>query len=104
MKTAIALLALALCGCSNLQVPRTHISGSIGGEPFDLSSPKDTELQGLNITRATNGTVSITISNLSAKMNPAIVQMSGDAFVNGINAMGTQIINGLAAGAKAAAK
>lgn len=107
MKTPllIALLgALACAGCANLMVPKTEIKGNIGGHDWSLSSPKDSELTGLQITAETNGSMSIVIQGLKARMSPEVIQMTGDAFVNGINAIGTQVINGVTTGAKTAVK
>ena len=99
-----ALACVALTGCAGLMVPNTVITGSIGGQPFSIKAPKDASIGSLHVTAATNGTVSITISNYTAKMNPEIVTLSGEVFVKSINAIGEQVGNAAGAAAKAAAK
>lgn len=98
------MAALACAGCANLMVPRTEIKGSIANQPWSLSSPKDSELTGLQITADTNGNVAINIQSLKARMNPEVIQMSGQVFVDSINAIGSQIQSAAASGAKAGAK
>jgi hypothetical protein len=100
----MAAIAFAGAGCVNLVVPKTVIKGSIAGKPFSLTSPKDSELTGLQITANTNGEVTITIERLAAKMNPAVISMTGDAQVSIINAVGEQVQAAMASGMKAAAK
>lgn len=99
----VALLLLPLCGCMNLSIPRTTITGTINGQPFSLSSPKDSELQGLSITASSNS-VCITVQSLKATMNPANIQMTGDAQAKIITAVASGVANamGTAAGAAAA--
>ena len=67
---ALAYAAAHLTGC--VAVPKTTITGSIAGQPFAISSPKDSTLNGLLITANTNG-VSVKIDSLTAKMNPDII-------------------------------
>lgn len=76
MKKLIPILALALCGCVN--VPKTIISGTIDGWPFSISSPKDSQVIGLEITSNTNG-VHIHIDSLAARMNPEVITTTGEA-------------------------
>ena len=105
MKARLArLLLLPLCGCMNLIVPKTEISGSIGGQPFKYSGPKDQTLGSLTLTASTNGAVSITVSNLSAKMNPDVISMTSKAQVDIINALSAAIQQAMISGATSAAK
>lgn len=104
---AIAALSLTGCltGCMALSVPRTTVSGKIAGQPFSISSPKDSELNGLAITVTTNGNVSITITSLKATMDPAVIQMTGTAQAQIITAVANGVASsmGTAAGSAAAA-
>ena len=93
MRRLLYLLPLVLTGCVAWSVPRTTIDGSIGGSPFHFSGPKDVLLGSLNITANTNGTVSIAITNLSAKMNPDVITTTGAAQT----AMIKEIIAGIGA-------
>lgn len=75
-----------LCaGC--LMVPKTSITGTLGGQPFSLSSPKDSILVGLELTATTNGTMKLQIDQLECRMNPDVVSMTGQAQVNLVNAI-----------------
>lgn len=68
--------AIALIGC--VQVPKTKISGKIGGQPFNLQTPKDTDLSGLDITAKTNGETKIHIDLLKTRMNPDVVNQTAE--------------------------
>jgi uncharacterized membrane protein len=93
-----------LCGCMAWQVPKTTIAGSIGGKPFYLSSPKNTTLSGLQVTAATNGTVSISVSNLTAQMDPNVITTTADAQVKMINAVAASVAGAVGTATAAAAK
>ncbi len=95
-----AILCLPLCGCMNLMVPRTTIKGSIAGQPFLVSSPKDSTLQGLTVTADTNGAVSIKLQSLTATMNPEVITTTGDAQQKMIQTVIDGVIAAMAAGAK----
>lgn len=73
----ITLSTLALSGC--VMVPKTVITGSIGGKPFSFSGPKDCSLGMLTVKADTNGSVSLVISNLQTKMNPDVITTTGAA-------------------------
>lgn len=110
MKTrllAIPLLILALCGCVPLQVPKTLISGAIGGIPFSVSSPKDSKMNGLKIVAQSGGLTNyyeVSLQSLEATMNPAVITTTGDAQAKLIDAVGNAAVNGFkAAGAAAGA-
>ena len=71
----VALVAVAcLTGCLN--VPKTKISGTIGGQKFSGSFPKDADLSDLEVSAQTNGTVKLHIGALKTRMNPDVVQQS----------------------------
>lgn len=101
MKRILTLTGLAaLCsGC--LMVPKTSISGTLGGQPFSLASPKDSTLMGLRLEASTNGTMQLRIERLECRMNPDVVSMTGAAQVNMINAVASGVAD---AAAKAAVK
>lgn len=90
-----AFSILLLSGCIAASVPKTVITGSIGGKPFTLSSPKDSDLAGLKITADTNGAVSITLTSLAVRMNPDVITTTGDAQVKLVNAVAAGVINGM---------
>ena len=106
MKTQVLMAALScglLTGCGSLLVPNTKITGTIAGQPFALTCPKDVALTNLEVSASgTNATVKI--GGLTTRMNPEVVSMSGEAFVKLINAgaAGAGTIAGAAA--KTAAK
>jgi len=74
---SLFLIPLFLTGC--VMVPKTTIVGSIGNQPFSLSSPKDSSLAGLDITASTNGTIHLHIDTLQARMNPDVITTTGAA-------------------------
>lgn len=87
MKTFNLFLLLPLCltGCIGSMVPKTLVKGTIAGQPFELQSPKDSELTGLEITAqgkdtfGTTNTVTVKIQSLKATMNPAVITATADA-------------------------
>lgn len=109
MKKLLCILpALALCGCMNLVIPKTVIKGTINGTPFAISSPKDSELRGLQITVNTNGDVSVVIDALTTKMNPEVITTTAEGQRVLIQTLGAEIrqtaIDAAATAAKTAAK
>ena len=71
------LPVLLLSGC--VMVPKTVITGSIGGKPFSFSGPKDCSLSSLTVKADTNGAVSLIISGLQTRMNPDVITTTGAA-------------------------
>lgn len=103
LKLALSLMAaLACAGCMNLIVPKTEIKGSIAGQPFSVVSPKDSTLEGLQISASTNGNVTVSINSLTAKMNPDVISMTGAAQVQLIDAISSAIQAAMINGAKTA--
>jgi len=99
----IGLMALLGAGCSlNSSMPKTTISGSVGGEPFSISTPKDSSLTGLNVSASTNGTVTVHIDQLTATLSPTNVAAAGTAEAQIISATSDAIQKGISAGAAAA--
>ncbi len=101
----MGLTALALAGC--VAVPKTKITGTIAGQPFSISSPKDSELRGLEVMAASNGVVTIKIESLSAKMNPDVISTTAAgqaAMINGIAGMVTNAVSAAVSAGVSAAK
>lgn len=96
-------LALLAAGCVSKVVPQTKITGSIGGKPFSLSTPKDSDLQGFEISAGTNGEVRVRLEKLTARTNPDVITQSGAAQAAIVEASGNVFEKGVAAGVKAAA-
>jgi hypothetical protein len=88
---------LFLTGCIAASVPRTTITGSLGGKPFSVSAPKDVDLSSLTVMADTNGAVSIVVKNLKTRMSPDVITTTGDAQVKLITAVGEQVRQGLQA-------
>ena len=90
-------IALALSGC--VMVPKTIITGSLGGAPFTFSGPKNCTLGSMVITAGTNGSLSLVISNLQTIMDPAVITTTGDAQAKLITATANGVIQRMAAAA-----
>lgn len=104
MKTfLLPLLVLPLCGCMNLAVPKTTISGTIAGQKFSISSPKDSEMIGLTVTADPSGAVAVEIKSLKANMNPSVITMTGQAEAQVISAVAAGVANAMGSAAGAAA-
>ncbi len=96
-----AVVGVGLCGC--VAVPKTKITGTIAGAPFEVVSPKDSDLAGLEISADTNGTVRIRVEKLSARMNPEVITTTAAGQVALINAAADAVTKAVAAGMAAAA-
>lgn len=103
----VAIASIFCAGCGVLHVPKTVITGKIMGQPFELETPKDTDLRGLEIGVSSNS-VLIKIESLSAVMNPTNIMATGAASsqlaavqganaTSGINAAGNFVGTALAA-------
>jgi hypothetical protein len=105
---ALAVLAPTLVGCAgfhtvNDNVPHTTIKGKVAGQPFELQNPKDTVLEGLEVTAGTNGAM-IKIAKLTTVMNPASTTATGEAGEKLIRANSEGVVNAFNAGANLGSK
>lgn len=84
-------LALLLAGCAI--PPKTEVSGTLMGQKFRMSSPKDSELKDAEVTVEQTGTntttAKIKIGSLTAKMNPDVITSQGAANSAMMNAAAT---------------
>ena len=98
-------VCIFLCGCMAAQVPKTTLTGSLGGAPFEFSSPKDVDMTNFVARAETNGAMSITIGAIHAKMNPDVITTTGTAQALMITAVADGVAKGMgtAAGTAAAA-
>lgn len=99
MKTILIIPLLVLTGC--VVVPKTIINGQINGQPFSISSPKDSTITGLLIIASSNS-VSVKIESLSTRMNPDVITTTGDAQIKMIQAISTATAQAVGAGVSAA--
>lgn len=85
MKRIIAILAcLALCGCARDLVPRTIIKVYEGTNLIAFAeSPKNYEATNIVFIKSAT-TNFLYIGGMRAKMDPTIVQMSGEVFNNAL--------------------
>lgn len=75
----LGLSLIGLTGCVSNVIPRTHISGTIAGQPFTIEAPKDAKLRGLEVIAEADGSVSIVIGELETRMNPDVITTTADA-------------------------
>ena len=87
---ALATLSLGLAGCMN-PVPRTQIQGTIAGQTFSLSNPKDTTITNLQVTVSTNGTATLSIGYLSSANNSNTISASYGGQAEAVTAAGEQV-------------
>lgn len=101
--------ASLLSGCALFQsaVPTTKISGTIAGQTFSISNPKDTAFTNLVVTVSSNGTATLAIGALTSVNNSNTVTAGYAGQAELVTAVGTQMTsaftNGEAAAIKAAA-
>ncbi len=100
----IGMLAITSTGCQSVRdtVPATQISGSLGNKPFSITAPKDVSIEHFKASVETNGTVSVEINNLNAKVNPDVITTSGDAQAKITEAQGNAFVKAFQAGGQAA--
>jgi hypothetical protein len=111
MKSKSLLLGLAaagilsMTGCGLLSpVPKTQITGSIGGQSFALSNPKDTTVSNLTVAVSTNGTASLSIGYLTSVNNSNVIGAAYSGQAASFTAFGDAMVNAVNAGATVAAK
>jgi hypothetical protein len=96
----LLLLVLVLVlgsGCVAWSVPRTTIRGNIAGRPFHISAPKDMTLGQLTLCVDTNGTVTLTLSNLVTRMNPDVITTTSEGQAKLIQATADAVVTGIQA-------
>jgi hypothetical protein len=90
---------IMLAGCVN--TPHTTIQGNLNSGQFLVKAPKDGDLQGLDITRDTNGTFRVHIDRHTVRMNPDVVSQTaaGQAQIIQSTANGSAAVAGQVAAA-----
>jgi hypothetical protein len=99
ISAGLVLLVVSLTGCANVRdnVPSTRFVAWLGGKPCTFDGPKYLKADLIKFEVTTNGTVSLTISNIQANMNPEVITMTGEAFVKMQDA-NTRMVEKIAAG------
>lgn len=115
MKKLNLLLALAsivlIAGCSGCAaltrqpVPATRISGTLGGAPFTLESPKQGEWTGVDLTMSTGVTnFHLHIDSVKAVNDPQVIDKASAGRVAEINAWKDLMATGIEKGGEGIAK
>lgn len=100
-KIMIAVASCLLAGC-NLNT-QTQIAVTMpNGAVVKYTSPKDVQTSGLEIIVNTNGTLTARVKSWNASNNPQVLNAAGNQDVAVINAVGTQVMNGVTTGMAAA--
>ncbi len=108
LKRSILLTALlavgcvAMTGCTGLKVPANQLEFKTGYGSLSLKHPHNTVMNGVELTFATNGTVTAKIASLSTSNDPAVLTSEAAGEVAKINAVGEQVAAAFTAGGKAA--
>jgi len=108
-KILIAIGACALItGCATSvrdNVPATQITGSLGGQPFTFSGPKNMSMTNFvaECTSTSNGVtrVSVRIGSVTAAVDPNVITMTGQAY-SSMRAADSALINSAISSASAA--
>lgn len=101
MKALLLIPIIVLTGCAaqlhtlNSNTPHTTIKGNLGNQAFELENPKDTDVEGLEITVSTNGTASIKIAKLTTIMNPTNIQATGNGMADVVREQGAATVNAI---------
>jgi len=98
--------AALLSGCALCKnpVPTTEISGTIAGQKFSISNPKDTSLANLVVTVSSNGIATLALGTLVSANNSNTVTASYNGQADVVNATGNQVQQAFLNGAALAAK
>lgn len=75
LKPLLLILLLFSAGCADMLAPRT----SLRAGPVRWKNPKDLQVGSLQVTSHTNGTFTLSVSNLTTRMNPDVIAISGQA-------------------------
>ena len=106
--TAIIAAGTLLTGCATSvrdNVPATQITGSLNGQPFTFTGPKNMSMTNFLAEVTTNGTVRVSIGSVSAAVDPNVITMTGQAYST-MRAADSALLNsaiGTVAGAAGAA-
>ena len=100
----VGLLALGASGCSvfHSPVPSSELKGTIAGQQFKLSNPKDTVITNLVIEVNTNGMAKMSLGYLASSNNSNVIGTATAGQAETINAMGNALVNAVNAGAQVA--
>ncbi len=84
---AAACAVAIITGCATSvrdNVPATTITGSLGGQPFTFTGPKNMSMSNFvaECTSTSNGVtrVSVRIGSVSAAVDPNVITMTGQAY------------------------
>ena len=97
------VLAVAATGCTSA-VPTSKLSGTIAGQTFTLSSPKNTTISNLVVEVATNGTAKISIGALSSVNDSNVISAADSGQAQIIKEQGLAQVNAMNAGPALAGK
>jgi hypothetical protein len=106
MKRYLMLIpCVLLCGCARWLVPVTEVKGTLLKQPFSFTSPKNYEstnivIEAESVSRGVTNRAKMTIGSIRAVMDPQIVQMSGDTFIQGMTIVRDTALEAAAKGAK----
>jgi len=98
------------CALFTTPVPQTTVKGTIAGQPFSITSPKNITIKNLSASVDTNGVANLKIGFLQSENDSnvvsaaysgqaSIVKETGDAVLNAVNA-GAVLAGNTAAAAK----
>lgn len=103
MKTKLFLLTvmIAVAGCAHrINVPANTLRFRTEHGSLDVTHPQDTSMTNVVISIATNGTVTARIGSLNTRNSPEVIDKVAAGEVAKINALGTQLREGVKPGLK----
>lgn len=76
--SAFVAILILNSGCADMLAPRTSLQAG----PVRWKNPKDLQIGSLQVTSNTNGAFTLSVSNLTTRMNPEVIAISGQALGN----------------------
>lgn len=100
----LSFISILFVGCAAQQVPYRTFIVDLHKGTATIKDPQNNTIGHLDITANTNGFFHLILDNATNAMNPAVIQTSGVASADMVNAVGAQVIKGVETGIKAAGK
>ena len=102
--SVIAVAVLSGCALFKSPVPTTEISGTIAGQKFSLSNPKNTSVSNLVVEVTTNATARLSIGSLVSANDSNVIAGSYAGQADLVRAAGEQLNQAFQNGAVIAGK
>lgn len=99
---AVAFIGCGFTSCRTINVPANEVHFKTPSGELTLKHPQNTKMKDVDVTIDPSGTVHASIGTLETVNSPAVIDRVAAGEVAKINALGSQIREGVKAGLEAA--